>query len=283
MNKSGFIDLKSLTVNLINSVAHIELCRADSLNSLDKYFWEEFPYVIQSLEQGGEARVLVVSSQGKHFTAGMDLDVFKTMSLGFDCEPARRAEHFRRGLLKLQKVISLLENVRMPVIIASQGGCIGGGVDLACAADFRYCTSDAYFSVKEIQLGMAADLGTLQRIQHLLPKGLARELCFSGRNMEAQEALNSGFVNGVYETKSELIDSVLKLAKDIASYSPVAIAGTKEMLNYSIDHTVRESLNYMATWQAGMFHLEDTQEVLNAMKDKRPPSFQNLKPSSNLI
>ena len=166
----------------------------------------------------------------------------------------------------------------MPIIAAIQGACIGGGVDMVCATDMRFCTANAYFNIKETELGITADVGTLQRIQHVMPSGLARELAYSSRNLGAEEALACGFVNKVYETQEEMLVAVRALATDIARHSPMAVHGTKKMLNFSRDHSVQDSLNYMATWQSGMLQVPDVQEAMQAGAEKRTPKFENLLP-----
>jgi enoyl-CoA hydratase len=166
----------------------------------------------------------------------------------------------------------------MPIISAIQGACIGGGVDMICATDMRFCTSNAFFNIKETELGITADVGTLQRIQQVMPSGLARELAYSSRNLGAEEALACGFVNQVYETQESMLDAVRALATDIAKHSPMAVHGTKEMLNYSRDHSVQDSLNHMATWQSGMLQAPDVQEAMQAKTQKRAPIYDNLLP-----
>ena len=178
----------------------------------------------------------------------------------------------------MQEAFTTLEKARMPVIAAIQGACIGGGVDMICAADMRFCTANAFFNIKETELGITADVGTLQRIQHVMPSGLARELAYSSRNLGADEALTSGFVNKVYADQNEMLKAVRALASDIAKHSPLAVHGTKEMLNYSRDHSVQDSLNHMATWQSGMLRTTDTHEAMKASKEKRDPKFDNLLP-----
>ena len=181
-------------------------------------------------------------------------------------------------VLELQDAFNTLENARMPVLVAIQGACIGGGVDMVCAADSRYCTADAFFVVKETALAMTADLGTLQRLPHLIPQGLARELAYTSRKFKANEALKTGFVNQVFETQQEMLDEVMAIAGQIARQSPMAVAGTKEMINYSRDHGVAESLRYMATWQAGMFSSSDLQQAMQAQMEKRDAAFEGLQP-----
>lgn len=268
--------LKTLSVSVENHIAHVQFNRPDHLNSMIPEFWNELPYVVRFLDHHAAARVIVISSTGKHFSAGMDLSVFRQMGEDFNGEPARRAERMRRNVLALQDSFNALEEVRTPVLAAVQGGAIGGAVDLICACDSRYCTQDAFFTIKETQLGMTADVGTLQRIGALIPQGLVRELAYTGRNWGAAEALDQGFVNRVFATHEDMINGVMDVARAIAVNSPMAVAGCKEMLNYSRDHTVSDSLNYMATWQAGMFQLPDIHEAMQAQQEKRQPDYAPL-------
>jgi len=274
-----FSKLKAFTVSIDdNHVVEICLNRPEAINSMNTDFWNELPAIIDALDSKAVARVIILSSKGKHFTAGMDLEVLSNMGGNPDDEPARRAEQTRRWILSLQNTFTQLEAARMPIISAIQGACIGGGVDMVCATDMRFCTANAYFNIKETELGITADVGTLQRIQHVMPSGLARELAYSSRNLGAEEALACGFVNEVYETHEEMLDAVRALATDIARHSPMAVHGTKIMLNYSRDHSVQDSLNHMATWQSGMLQVPDVQEAMQAGAEKRTPKFDNLLP-----
>ncbi|WP_395345724.1 crotonase/enoyl-CoA hydratase family protein [Ningiella sp. W23] len=262
-------------------IAHIQLSRPDALNSMIPEFWRELPALVDRLDETGDVRVVVISSTGKHFSAGMDLSVFTEMAKRFKGEPARRAEKMRRSVLSLQDSFSSLERARMPVLVAIQGGAIGGAVDMISAADCRYCTKDAFFCIKETQIGMTADVGTLQRLPKLIPAGLVKELAFTGRNWHADEALAQGFVNQVFENEEAMLEGVMRIAKSIAMNSPMAVAGTKEMLNYARDHSVQESLNYMATWQSGMFQMPDIFEALEAQKEKRVPRYEAILSKGN--
>ncbi|MDB4303081.1 crotonase/enoyl-CoA hydratase family protein, partial [bacterium] len=264
-----------------NHIAHIQLCRPEALNSMVPAFWRELPAVVREIDAGSQARVIVISSQGKHFSAGMDLSVFTNMAKDFQGEPARRAERTRRLVLELQDSFNALEEIRMPVLVAVQGGVIGGAVDMICAADSRYCTKDAYFTIKETELGMTADVGTLQRLPHLIPQGLIRELAYTGRNMPSSEAKECGFVNQVFEDQQAMLEGVMKIAVKIAMHSPMAVAGCKEMINYTRDHSVSDSLTYMATWQSGMFQMPDVQEAMAAGQTQRLPIYAELHKKSS--
>lgn len=267
---------KTLSVTIDNHIAHVQLSRPEQLNSMIPEFWHELPEAVRKIDDSSAARVIVISSQGKHFSAGMDLSVFTAMSKDFVGEPARRAEKFRRSVLELQDSFNALEQVRMPVLAAVQGGVIGGAVDMICACDSRYCTEDAFFTIKETEIGMTADVGTLQRLPHLIPQGLVRELAYTGRNWSSAEALAQGFVNQVFADQASMLEGVMKIARKIAMHSPMAVAGCKEMINYTRDHSVADSLNYMATWQSGMFQMPDIQEAMTAQQEKRFPEYDEL-------
>ena len=266
-------------IEINDHIAHLKFNRPDQLNSMNKAFWTEFPQAINEIDRSGDVRVLVISSTGKHFCAGMDLEVFqKPDPKMFGGEPGRRGEYVRRLVLQLQECFSVLENARIPVLTAIQGGCIGGAVDLVCASDSRYCTQDAFFTVKETALGITADLGTLQRLPKLIAPGLARELAFTSRKLKADEALRAGFVNQVFDDETAMLDGVMGIAKQIAAHSPLAVTGTKHMMNYARDHSVADSLQYMATWQSGMFQANDLMLSMAAQMQKKPGEFEPLHP-----
>jgi enoyl-CoA hydratase len=185
-------------------------------------------------------------------------------------------------VLEFQESFNALEKCRVPVLVAVHGACIGGGVDMVCAGDMRYCSEDAYFTIQEIKIGMTADVGTLQRLPHLMPSSLVRELAFTGRKLRAAEALSSGFVSRVFDDHDSLVAGVLEIAKEIASRSPLAIVGSKEMLNYTRDHSVADGLNYIATWNAAMILTQDLEEGMRAQAEKRPPSYDKLLDKRNI-
>ncbi len=185
----------------------------------------------------------------------------------------------RQSALILQQAISSLETARVPVLTAIQGGCVGGGVDLISASDLRYATRDAFFCVQETNIAMTADLGTLQRLPRLIPDGIAREMAYRGLRLPAERAYQVGLVNQVFDDQDAMIDGVMDIAQEIAGKSPLAVWGTKEMLNYARDHPVADGLNYVATWQAGMFQPGDMAEYFSAKVDQRDPTYEDLLPS----
>jgi len=269
---------QTFSLQVDQQIAHLQLNRPEACNAMNKVFWQEFPEALKTLDTEAEARVLVISSKGKHFSAGMDLEIFTQPDPQmFNGEAGRRAEAVRRLVMQLQTCFNLLEEIRMPVISAVQGGCIGGALDLVCATDMRYCTAEAYFTVKETELGMTADLGTLQRLPQLIPSGLARELAYTARKLSADEALKTGLVNRVYPTHEAMLDDVMDIAAQIASQSPLAVTGSKQMINYARDHSVQDSLSYMATWQAGMFQPEDMMQTFSAKMSGKTPEYKPLR------
>ena len=271
-------------VDVDDQVAHVRLSRPDALNTMTPEFWRELPEIVTGISDDASARVVVLSSTGRHFSAGMDLAVFggggssSLGSAGGDVEPGRRHARTRSHARALQWSFTALEKARVPVIAAVQGGVIGGAVDLVTACDLRYATEDAFFCVQEINIGMTADVGTLQRLGKVVPEGFAREMAFTGRRVPAQRAYEVGLVQEVYADHESLLEGVLDTAREIAAHSPLAVWGTKVAMNYARDHTVDDALEQIATWQAGMFQPADMAEAFTAKLEQRPPVFPELLP-----
>ena len=267
-------------VSIENNVAHIVLNRPEAFNAMPRPFWNELPTIVHDINDNAKARVIVISSTGKHFTAGMDVSVFTdgesiTASGG---DPHTRAEAFRQFVLTLQGSFSCLDNARIPVIAAIQGGCIGGGVDMVSACDIRYATDNAFFQIAEINIGMTADVGTFPRLCNLIPQGWVRELAYAGRRLPAAKAKEIGLVNDTFATQEAMLAHGMELAHEIAAKAPVAVAGSKRMINYARDHSIADGLDYIATWQSGMFSPPHMMEAFAAKSQKREPNFADLAP-----
>ena len=265
-------------LSIENNIAHIVLNRPEAMNSMPRAFWNELPALVNDINDNAKARVIVISSTGKHFTAGMDISVF-TDGEGVSAsggDAFARAEAFRQFVLTLQGSFSCLDNARMPVIAAIQGGCIGGGVDMTSACDIRYATEDAFFQIAEINIGMTADVGTFPRLCKLIPEGWVRELAYAGRRLPSQKAKEIGLVNDVFATQEAMLAHVMELAAEIAAKAPVAVAGSKRMINYARDHSIADGLDYIATWQAGMFAPPHMMEAFAAKSQQRAPVFPDL-------
>ncbi len=268
----------AITLEIKDQIAHLMFNRPEAMNAMNRDMWREIPAAISAIDVDASARVIVISAAGKHFTAGMDLSVFGQPGPYKEAEIGRRRAHLRQDILRLQDCFTAFERVRMPVIAAIQGGCIGAGVDMITACDMRYATADAFFCIQEINIGLTADVGTLQRLPKIIAPGIARELSYTGRRMPANEAKACGLVNEVFANQADMLAGVMAVAREIAGKSPLAIAGTKEMLNYARDHSVADGLNYNATWQAGMFFSQDTKEAMDARTQKRDPKFDDILP-----
>lgn len=269
--------LTRFTLTVDAGVAELTLAVPEELNRMPPACWEELPAALEALEARGDVRVLIIASTGKHFTAGMDVSAFD----GSGATPTDRGhagERSRRHLLKLQDVFTRLERARFPVIAAIQGGCVGGGVDLIAACDMRFCRADAFFVIQEINIGLAADVGTLQRLPKLIPTGLMRELAYTGRRMFAEEAKASGLVNAVFEDQEALLAEVRKIARSIAEKSPLAVHSSKEIMNYARDHTLEDALRYQAVWMGALTQGGELAEAFRAQRAGELPTFKDLPP-----
>lgn len=266
----------TLAVRLDGAVAWISLNRPDKANAMSAPMWPELKAAMAWLDETPAARVGVITGAGRYFTAGIDLAMLVEMkqSVADPCD-GRQGEKLRRTILEIQDTITAVERCRKPVIAAVNGPCIGGGIDLITACCMRYCTEDAWFSVKEVDVGLAADVGTLQRLPKVIGEGLARELAYTARKVTATEAAAMHLINRVYPDIDALNQGVGAIAADIASKSPLAVRGTKEMITYVRDHSVADGLNYIATWNAAMLLSDDLAEALAAFQEKRPASFRD--------
>jgi enoyl-CoA hydratase len=271
------------TLHVSEHIAHLVLNQPDTLNTLHPRFWRELDTVLAELHRRSDVRALVISSTGKHFSAGMALDTFANPAVQLDDQtPAGRAAVYDT-VCELQATFTRLETLRVPVIAAIQGGCIGGAVDMVTAACIRYATADAFFCIQEINIGMVADVGTLQRLPKLIPMGLMKELAYTGRRLSAQRALSAGLVNAVFDTQAAMLDAALACAADIASKPPVAIWGTKQAVNYAQDHSTEDSLRQMGWLQGAIWSNAQVHEAVTAARARRAAQFAPLAPLTSFF
>ena len=286
-----------------DGIAHLQLNRPERMNTLAPAFFPALRDAVRGLHDEGRTRGLGISATGTHFSAGMALDVFAEAPRGSAPGAERRDPHgdaqreavgallqmldtttprarlsFQESLRKLIDCFNSLDEARVPVICAIQGGCIGGALDLATACDIRVCSEDAFFTVQEIQIGMAADLGVLQRLPKLVPQGLARQLAYTGERLPAQRALSAGLVNAVLPDASALLDHALGAARAIAARSPLAIAGSKLALNHARDHGTAAALQQMTLLQSAIFDTDEMARAIDAWQDRRDGQFEPLNP-----
>lgn len=258
------------------AVALVTLNRPERANAMAKAFWREFPALMASLAEDAAVRAAVVCGEGRHFTSGMDLGEFQDIAGLFALEPGRAAFAMRAKILELQDAFTAIERAPFPVIAAVHGACIGAGIDMITACDIRLASEDAYFSVEEIHIGMAADVGTLQRLPKLIAPGAAAELAYTGRRFSADEAMRLGLVTGIHADREAVIAAALAMGQDLAHKSPLALAGIKRNLAYSRDHSVADGLDYIATWNGGMLRPDDLMKAVAAKMAKQQALFADL-------
>ena len=270
------MEYKRFLVEIEDGVAQVKINRPDKANALDRTGWDELQLVFEALDKDPAARVIVLSGEGKRFCAGADQQFLMQGVMYLNEEsPGHARESLHQDILRLQGNVSALEACRKPVLAAVHGACVGGAVDIISAADCRYMTEDAFISIAEIDLGIVADLGTLQRLPKVMPEGIVRELAFTGRRLSAAEAKSFGLVNKVYADKAAMMTEVLAYARKIAANSPIAVRGIKQVLNYSRDHSVSEGLTHVANWNAAMLLNTDVGEAFAAAMEGRTGNYRD--------
>jgi enoyl-CoA hydratase len=276
--------LSCFSLSVSEHIAHLVLNKPEAMNTMHPAFWRELDAVLTQLHQSNTARVLVISSTGKHFSAGMALETFAGSITMDDQSPEGRAAIFDM-LGEMQATFTKLETLRIPVIAAIQGGCIGGAVDMVSACCIRYATPATFFCIQEINIGMVADVGTLQRLPKLIPLAVVKELAYTGKRLGADRALQYGLVNAVFDTEAAMLDAVMQCAAEIAAKPPVAIWGTKQAIHYARDHAVDDALKQMGWLQGTIWSNRHVMESVTAMKTKRAaefPALQELKLFSDI-
>lgn len=264
-----------LNCKIEDHIAIVTLARPAARNALDAAFWRDFPALMRALDDDPAARAVVIAGEGPHFCAGIDLDYLRSL-VPATADAARGSERLRRQIIELQAALSVITAIRKPVLVVVHGACMGAGLDLVAAADMRYAATDAFFQIHEINIGMVADLGSLQRLPKQIPDGLLRELAFTGRRLGAEEARACGFVNAVLPDAASAFDHAMKVAREIAAKSPLAVAGAKAVLNHAREHTIAEGLEYVATWNAGQLSFADVAMGAEASLKRTAAKFSDL-------
>jgi enoyl-CoA hydratase len=268
-------DYSAFKVELTDHIAHVQINRPEKINAMNAAFWTEIIDIFQWIEETDDVRVVVLSGAGKHFSSGIDLMMLASIANELGKDVGRNARLLRRKILQMQESFSVVDRCSKPVLAAVQGYCIGGAIDLISACDMRYAADDALFSIREIDMGMAADVGTLQRLPRLIGDGMMREMAYTGRNVKSDEALRIGLVNRTFADLPQLLEGVFEIAREIAAKSPIAITGSKRMIGYMRDHRVDDGLEYVATWNAAMLQSADLKLAMVAHMGKQKPVFDN--------
>ena len=269
---------KCFDVSIADNIAHIVMSRPEKRNAMSPEFWKELPKIVRDIDDNSKARVIVISSTGPVFSAGIDVAMFSgdIGAIRDKNDPAYGAHFYNNSVTPLQDSFNALEQCRIPVIAAIQGGCYGGGVDLITACDMRYGTDDSFITIYEINVGMTADVGTFPRILNHMPEGVVRELAYTGRKMPAKECKSRGLYNEVYKDQETMMTKVMALAADIASKPPLAVYGCKRIITYSRDHSTADTLDNIAVWNMSMLIPSEMMESMVSAKEKRPGKFKDL-------
>ncbi len=266
----------SVNVDKKDGIATVTLSRPDQLNTMNHAFFKDIGDCFTALDEDTSVRAIVLCAEGRLFTAGLDLKEAAETIGNTEGEAARVRERLRRHIIWIQNTFTAIESCRQPVIAAIHNCCIGGGIDLISACDIRLASADAWFGIQEINVAIVADVGTLQRAPYLLPQGILRELAYTGRRFEADEALTHGFINRILPDREATIAAAHDMAREIASKSPLAVAGTKHILNHTRDHTIKDGLEYVAAWNSGQLISEDMMKAGMAALTKQQADFDDL-------
>lgn len=261
-------------------VAVVEIHRPEVGNALSLVLLDELRRCFVYIDAGAEdIRAALLVGAGRHFCSGIDLAVLDSLSARAQQQPCggRRGAELHRSIAHLQACLTSLEACRVPVVAAVHGCCLGGGLDLALCADVRYCSTDASFACLEVDAGLCADLGSLQRLGRVVGGGAAAELALTARRVDGAEAQRIGLVSSAaFATPGELRAAALACAEAMAARSPLAVQATKRVLLHARDATVSDGLEYVARVNAALLVSDDLREALDARAAKRAPVFARL-------
>jgi Delta3,5-Delta2,4-dienoyl-CoA isomerase len=265
-----------LTLEQDGPVATLWLDSPDRRNAMGPDLWADLPAAMHALSDAAEVRAVVIAARGTAFTVGLDLKTMGGMLVQAGSENSEVASRraFYQEIRALQAAISAVADCPKPVIAAVHGYCLGGGIDLITACDIRLAAADATFSVRETRMAMVADLGTLQRLPKIIPKGHVAELVYTGKDITADRAREIGLVNDVYPDTASLWAAAGAMAREIAANSPLSVQGSKAVLAAGQGRSVGEALDYVALWNACFLKSRDLIEAVMAFQEKRPPTFK---------
>ena len=267
-----------LTLQVEGPVATLWLDRVGARNAMGAAFWRDLPRAAAHVAQLSEVRVVVIAAHGPHFTVGLDLKELGGGLFHDGDHTSSRARSNARNFAevrRMQDAVSSIARLTVPVVVAVHGYCIGGGVDLICAADVRLCSSDAVFSVRETKVAIVADIGTLQRLPRIIGAGHVAELALTGKDVDAEYAYRIGLVNSVHEGGADAVyRAALDVALEIAANSPLAVQGTKAVLAANDGRTIDEGLDFVARWNTLYLDSDDLREAMAAFVEKRAPTFR---------
>lgn len=269
--------MPSFEITRDGAVAHLRFTRPQASNAMDMDFWRRFGPELRALDASGQVHALVISGEGRNFCAGMDISIFSDGAI-LNADKATDRQAFHQTARELQETLTTLEKVRFPVIAAIQGACVGGGLDLIAACDIRLASADAYFRIEEINIGMMADIGSLQRLPKLMPAGVVRELAFTGSTLTVERAERLGVVNAIHPDAEAVVAAALEMAKRIVSKAPLAVSGSKAALNHARDHTVAEGLEWIAVMQGSLWSPADVMAAIQSRMARTEAEFAPLAP-----
>lgn len=269
-------DTKALRIDRAGAVAELVLLGPSRGNALGPDFWREMPLAIAALDADPSVRVILLRGEGPHFSYGLDLmGMMGTLAphvTGTNMSAERTA--LLAMILEMQKATEGLARSKKPVIAAVSGWCIGGGLHLIAACDFRLCSAEAKFSLREVKLAITPDLGALQRLPRIIGEGFTRELAFTGKDFDAARALAMGLVNEVFDTPDALLAAARDTAANIAGNPPIVVQGCKQVIEYCAGKSVEDGLRYVALWNAAFLQSSDLGEAISAFMERRPARFE---------
>jgi enoyl-CoA hydratase len=268
-----------LSIEVDGHVATLWLDRPEKRNAMGPAFWSDLPLAMAAIGSDPDIRVVIVAAKGPHFSVGLDLVAISSLTgptnsaNGPTVSIAARARSARAEVIRLQASVTSVADCPLPVVAAVHGYCVGGGVDLAAACDIRLASADALFSIRETKVAIVADLGSLQRLPHIIGKGHLAELAYTGKDITAARALAIGLVNQVSADPSAVLNDARAMAAEIAANSPLAVQGTKAVLTAGEGRPVAEGLEFVAAWNAAFLASDDLAEAMTAFVEKRPAIF----------